>query len=87
MLIEFAVENFRSFKDRHLFSMEPGEKLETLGNGQPLTDDKLLKSATIFGATANGKTNLFHALSTLHELVVQTTVSELDELPADPWVA
>lgn len=85
MLIEFAVENFRSFKERQLFSMEPGEEVETLGNAQPLTDDKLLKSATIFGANANGKTNLLRALSTLRELVVRAALSELDELPAAPF--
>lgn len=64
MLIEFKAKNFTSFKNEVTFSMVSSEKLQELLNNriEIETDFHLLKSASIFGANASGKTNLLHAL-------------------------
>ncbi|MFM9950995.1 MAG: AAA family ATPase [Saprospiraceae bacterium] len=76
MILEFAVENFRSIKNRQVFSLvaEPskikGENVfeVTLPNG---TSVRLLKTAMIYGANASGKSNLIKALSTLIYIVTR----------------
>ena len=55
MLISVEVENFRSFYDRTVFSMETGSRLRSHGttNTHKLKRLRLLKSAFIFGGNAN----------------------------------
>ena len=64
MLIEFKAKNFTSFKNEVTFSMVSSEKLQELLNNriEIETDFHLLKSASIFGANASGKSNLLNAL-------------------------
>jgi len=64
MLIEFKAKNFTSFKNEVTFSMVSSEKLKELLNNriEIEADFHLLKSASIFGANASGKSNLLHAL-------------------------
>jgi hypothetical protein len=64
MLIEFSVQNFRSFKERATLSLEAStddwledECVATAGGL------RLLKSAAIFGANAGGKSNLLKAMA------------------------
>lgn len=74
MLLEFAVENFRSIKDRQVLSMiaEPskakGENVfeVPLGNGGSI---RLLKTAVIYGANASGKSNVIKALGSLAKMI------------------
>lgn len=74
MLLEFAVENFRSIKDRQVFSMiaEPskakGENVfeVPLANGGSI---RLLKTAVIYGANASGKSNVIKALGYLAKMI------------------
>lgn len=71
MLIEFAVENFLSFKQRVTFSM----RAAPLGDLHPhhvfteYSDAPLLKSACVYGANASGKTNLLRAMSFMRHWV------------------
>lgn len=64
MLIEFKAKNFTSFKNEVTFSMVSSEKLQELLNNriEIEADFHLLKSASIFGANASGKSNLLNAL-------------------------
>ena len=64
MLIEFKVKNFTSFKNEVTFSMVSSEKLKDLLNNRIEIEDDfhLLKTASIFGANASGKSNLLNAL-------------------------
>lgn len=64
MLIEFKAKNFTSFKNEVTFSMVSSEKLQELSNNriEIEADFHLLKSASIFGANASGKSNLLKAL-------------------------
>ncbi|MBD5438077.1 MAG: ATP-binding protein [Treponema sp.] len=64
MLIEFSVENFRSFKEKQTFSLLASKDKSLLGENTFLINQKynLLKTAMIYGANASGKSNLFNAL-------------------------
>lgn len=86
MLVDFKVTNFRSFKTEQEFSMEPGQYLRKysqniINNGKK----RLLKSGVIFGANANGKTNLIKAIQMLKELIVSPTDAIEDKLPCDTF--
>ncbi|WP_414430523.1 AAA family ATPase [Alcanivorax sp. IL3] len=68
MLIEIAVENYRSFRDRQVFSMVAAGRLRKRDNvfapdvdGEKLPN--LLKVAAIYGPNASGKSNFVKALN------------------------
>lgn len=75
MILEFEVQNYRSIKEKQVFSMvaeSSKSKLDnvfehTLGNGDTL---RLLKTAVIYGANASGKSNLLNAFKTLRNLIL-----------------
>ena len=62
MLIQFSVENYRSFKEKAFFSMlaskdrELPEAVAEIGE-----KDRYLKTCTVYGANASGKSNLLNA--------------------------
>jgi uncharacterized protein len=65
MLVEFRVENFRSFRDEQVLSMVAGSGKELPGNTietPALPGKRLLRSAVIYGANAAGKSSLVSAL-------------------------
>lgn len=63
MLLQFSVENFRSFRERAVLSLEAAkddifpDHIATAGK------ESILKTAAIFGANAAGKSNIFRALT------------------------
>ncbi|MGN1023096.1 MAG: ATP/GTP-binding protein [Lachnospiraceae bacterium] len=64
MLLNFTVENFRSFKGRCELWMEAADEplgLET--HVAEVGDARVLRTAAIFGANASGKSNLFQAMA------------------------
>lgn len=77
MLVDFTIENYRSYKDKTTFSMvaeEPTFKEEnvetvTLAEGETI---RLLKFAGIFGANASGKSNVIYALETMTRMVMDS---------------
>jgi len=64
MIVEFTIENFRSFKEKHTFSLLATKNKELSESNTFAVDKKmsLLKTAVIYGANASGKTNFFLAL-------------------------
>jgi hypothetical protein len=73
MLIQFSVQNFKSFKSGITLSME----------AEPITEHaethvfvagkrKLLKSALIYGANASGKSNLINAIEFMRKFVLDS---------------
>jgi AAA15 family ATPase/GTPase len=74
MLIEFRVQNFRSFKDWQTFSMVSAaqpEHLESNTFDSGLRGfDRLLRTAVVFGPNAAGKTNLMRALQFVQSFVL-----------------
>jgi len=73
MLIEFTVENYKSFKDKTTLSMVassdktslPQNVIEPTGNFK----HRLLKSAVIYGANASGKSNFIKAMEFMKNFV------------------
>lgn len=70
MLVNFRVENFKSFKDLTEFSME-STKLKNLkdSNTFDIGNKSLLKSAAIFGPNASGKSSVFDAIKAMQSIV------------------
>ncbi|MEJ6401076.1 AAA family ATPase [Nicoliella lavandulae] len=91
MLIDFKVENYRSFKYEQDFSMETGARLRKYKENNTfelINQNKkinLLKSSMIFGANANGKTNLIYSIMMLRQLVVVPTKSDVQKLNFDSF--
>lgn len=88
MLINFEVENFKSYKDTVSFSMERGAYLRKYSDTHVLSVAKnieLLKSAFIFGPNANGKTTLLNALKLLQILILFPTDSNETSLEVDTF--
>jgi len=86
MLIEFAVENFRSFRERQVLSMVAEPRLKRKENTfRPELDGeefpRLLKAAAVYGPNASGKSNLVNALSSVHEMVRQAPSATQGSLP------
>ena len=74
MILEFEVENYRSIKDKQVFSMvaessksKPDNVFEhQLASGETV---RLLKAAVVYGANASGKSNLLKAFKTLRNFI------------------
>lgn len=80
MILEFSVENYRSFKGKQTLSMIPDDGKEeypdniiSIGN-----KFKVLKSAIIYGANASGKSNFIKAFQALRDLIIKSADSEPD---------
>ena len=91
MLIEFSVTNHRSLRKRQTFSMAmaKGDELvdsnsfETVAH-KPL---RLLRSATVYGPNAGGKSNFLGALHTMRQTVLKSVSSQSgDSLPVTPFL-
>lgn len=86
MIVDFALKNYRSFKEEQLFSMnvERG-KNHLYDNFADLNEGKLtvLKLAGVYGANAAGKSTLFKAIEALQAIVVETgDLKEGEKIPA-----
>ena len=74
MLLEFAVENFKSFRERTCFSMEATADKKLPENVAEVGNKKLglLKTSIIYGANASGKTNFFEAMDVFKRTVMSS---------------
>ncbi len=80
-LVNFKIKNYRSFYEETIFSMQalPKKEFSELNtffcNDKllPKNENELLKTATIFGANASGKTNLIKALEFMRTLVLTSS--------------
>lgn len=71
MLIDFTITNFRSIKDKQVFSMQKVGKITELPTNVIHTDKfDLLRSAVIYGRNASGKSNLLLAMDILRSIVI-----------------
>ena len=70
MLVNFRVENFKSFKDLAEFSME-ATKLKNLRSSNTFALDNicLLTSAVIYGANASGKSSILDAIGSMKAII------------------
>lgn len=70
MLIRFAFENYRSFKNQQVFSMAAGNQNQHTEHLIVSDKHRLLKGSYFFGANASGKSNLVKALDFVRRMVV-----------------
>lgn len=92
MLIEFSVKNFRSIKNKQVFSLVKNSG-EDLGNINwfeipSIPNLQLLNSSAIYGANAAGKSNLIMALEAIKDIVVNSAENKQrgDELDITPFL-
>ena len=86
MLLQFIVENFKSFDKEVVLNMIPSQysdhahHIYTLEGGKKVD---ALRSSALFGANASGKTNLFKAIQYSKQLITEGTRGEqkLDHQP------
>lgn len=83
MLLNFIFKNFKSFKDKVEFSMEP---LTNNGNVENALETGYKKSpyvyrtSAIFGANASGKSNFIQAIEYIRELIGISYMSPLEKI-------
>lgn len=87
MLLEFQTENFKSFKDRIIFSMVPAPKQKGLDYSILNTkvgkkDYKALCSAVVYGPNAAGKTNILGAIQAFKSIVLRGNIK--NAAPSSP---
>jgi AAA15 family ATPase/GTPase len=76
MILNFSVNNFRSFREEQKLSMVASNRFADHANHLrtiPDDENKLLPVAVIYGANGAGKSNLVNALSFLERLVLRGT--------------
>ena len=73
MLLNFAVTNYRSIKERQVFSMLA---VDSLPHEESLIHSKdgisILPVALLFGANASGKSNILRAFGTMRRMVLNS---------------
>jgi len=69
MLIDFTVENYKSFKDSMTFTMEATAIKDHSKNIFKDGKKTLLKSSVIYGSNASGKSNLLNAMNFMRNFV------------------
>lgn len=79
MLLQFSVENYKSFKNLTVLSMEASDDEELPLNYVTVGKEKYLNAVTIFGANASGKSNIFGALTAAIMLVRKSNIRQVSD--------
>jgi uncharacterized protein len=86
MLLEFSVSNYLSFRDKTTFSMIANSSSGLEDNLVEVQDKRILKSASIYGANASGKSNLFKILSYVVMMLKNSNSTDINaKLPIIPF--
>ncbi len=80
MLIQFSVKNFMSFKNRKTFTLLAGAEKENKENLISTENEKILKTAAIYGANASGKTNFMKALTAAILMIRKSNTRNVSDL-------
>lgn len=91
MIIDFTVENYRSFRERTTLSLiaaperksDPDQDLANVINVNERL--RLLRTVAIYGANASGKSNIGKAFHNFREAILESTDSDFD-LDLDPFL-
>ncbi|MDR1236256.1 MAG: ATP-binding protein [Holosporaceae bacterium] len=85
MLIEFSVENYKSFKEKVEFSMIATNENRYSGRVFALPENSgILQIASIYGGNASGKSNFISALKTLQAIVLGNSMPQA-AIAVDPF--
>jgi AAA15 family ATPase/GTPase len=81
MIVQFLVENYKSFKNETIFSFVGSATTKELEDTNIFYQNnyKLLKSNAVFGANASGKSNLLNALKDMKRIVLSSFQNALIE--------
>lgn len=79
MLIQFSVDNFKSFKNTAVLSMEASADKELPDNITEIGKERYLNTAAIFGANASGKSNIFAALTAAIMMIRRSNARQVME--------
>jgi AAA15 family ATPase/GTPase len=89
MLIEFQLDNFRSFRDRQVFTMVAGTQSEHVEENtfdpQLTGFGHLLRSGAIYGSNAAGKTNLLRAIQFMQHMVLGSAATATSSYHYSPF--
>ncbi len=88
MLLDFTVENFRSFYSKKTFSLQ-AQKLseEAKDNVTQYLSYNVLKALAVYGANSSGKSNLISALQAMKYCVLSSVkLNPQDMLPYTPFL-
>ena len=89
MLLEFTVENFRSFQKKTTISLIASSDQSLANNTstcEALKEDRAVNSAVLYGANASGKSNLNLAMALLRNFVLQShTIQKGNKLNYQPF--
>lgn len=72
MLLQFRFKNYKSFKDETILDMMATPIKELNNHLIDVNGNKILPVASVFGANASGKSNLFLALNKMRNLVISS---------------
>ena len=87
MIIEFSIKNFYSFKEKTTFSMKASSDKIHNENILVIGNERLLKTAAIYGANASGKTNLLKTISMVSNVIRFSNNYSIDsKLPIVPFM-
>ncbi|MFC6200533.1 ATP/GTP-binding protein [Lactiplantibacillus nangangensis] len=83
MLIDFSMENFKSFKDKVTLSSEAGQRLSKYKKTNTLDIGRtsVLKNLLVFGPNGAGKSNLLDGIKTMKNMVLNDPAKATDSLP------
>lgn len=84
MLLDFKVENYKSFQDEVSFSMIPAPKQKGLDYSicEEVIDKRKINaicSSVIYGPNAAGKTNIIGAMDTMRTIVLRGNILNINE--------
>lgn len=89
MLIEFTVENYRSFYSKKTLVMEADKAIKECSDSNLFNCNKytLLRSLALYGANSSGTSNMVSAMHTMTGCVLLSVkLNDNDELEYDPFL-
>jgi len=92
MLVQFSVKNWRSIKEEQTLSLvkAKGEELVASNSFETTTPatGSLLRSLTIYGANASGKSNVIKAMRAMENIVLESASKwqQGDSIPVAPFL-
>ncbi|MBP5571074.1 MAG: ATP-binding protein, partial [Bacteroidales bacterium] len=87
MLINFAVGNFLSFREKKTLSLEAAPIKDSGSQILEVGKLQLLPSVALYGANSSGKSNFLHALGAFSAMVNKSSSSSsISRLPVIPFL-
>lgn len=87
MLVEFTVENYRSFYTKRSLILQAQGLKECTDNVAIQLSNNILKTLAIYGSNSSGKSNLISALQTMsHTVLSSVKLNDDENLEYDPFL-